>query len=283
MNCDCLKVTINKDHLWDCLYVCVCEIVPVQTALQSRGHPGTRGPQWARTVGGRLLPAGGGGWGDFSPGKDLRETQEETQEHSTEKTCGNGLYFSKTSLGNCQGWLFHQVCFPFCRVKVSWWRVKKTTTTPWPIWSKVYIPLEAQRKDVNFLYPERVWELQTTHESETQSAERGHMFHTRMSCLKKKKEKRLHTVCEHKQNTYSLSHLFLTVIICQVFPDCSYQLDNVFFPEPLFSQLCAGGWCMCVIDNKGMSSRPESGQMFIREAGKVTLDLPLYCLFSTLG
>lgn len=231
MNCDCLKVTINKDHLWDCLYVCVCEIVPVQTALQSRGHPGTRGPQWARTVGGRLLPAGGGGWGDFSPGKDLRETQEETQEHSTEKTCGNGLYFSKTSLGNCQGWLFHQVCFPFCRVKVSWWRVKKTTTTPWPIWSKVYIPLEAQRKDVNFLYPERVWELQTTHESETQSAERGHMFHTRMSCLKKTKKKH-YILYVNTNKIHTASHTF------------SSQWSSV-----RFFQTAAISWIMCFFRN----------------------------------
>lgn len=40
--------------------VCVCVILPVQTAPQSQGHPDTWGPLLAITVPGRPLPAGGG-------------------------------------------------------------------------------------------------------------------------------------------------------------------------------------------------------------------------------
>lgn len=68
-------------------HVCVCVILPVQKAPQNQGHPGTLGPQSARTVAGRLLPAGGGGSGVLSPGKVLGETQEETQQNNTENTC----------------------------------------------------------------------------------------------------------------------------------------------------------------------------------------------------
>lgn len=40
--------------------VCICAILPVQTAPQSQGHPDTWGPLLAITVAGRPLPAGGG-------------------------------------------------------------------------------------------------------------------------------------------------------------------------------------------------------------------------------
>lgn len=58
------------------LRVCINVTVPVQTAPQNQAAPGTRGPQSARTVAWRHLPAWGKGWGGFSPGKDLGEKKK---------------------------------------------------------------------------------------------------------------------------------------------------------------------------------------------------------------
>lgn len=48
------------------------------------------------------------------------------------------------------------------------------------------------------------------------------------------------------------------------FPDCHYQLDNVFSGTSFPSVSCVQreSWCTCVIDNKGMSSRAVWGKAY---------------------
>lgn len=102
-----------------------------------------------------------------------------------------------------------------------------------------------------------VCEFQTTRKSEFKynvtKRTRGQMFLTHLYvCSKHKQNAHSHSLKTHAPLPPS-DHL-------SGFPDCSYQLDIVFFLEPLFSQLCADSLCTCVTDNKGMSFRQAREQ-----------------------
>lgn len=152
-----------------------------------------------------------------------------------------------------------QVCFPFCGAQVSWWRVKQHPTSLCPdshLNQQVCIPPEAQGKDVNFLQPEPcVW---ITNNARWWKAQRDR--------VQQRSHVPLYTTATHNVGMNEM-HTHIAPLPpsdhLSGFPDCGYQLDNMFvflwtsFPSAVQSL------CMCVIDNKGMSSRPAQGQTFI--------------------
>lgn len=169
-------------------------------------------------------------------------------------------------------WVVFYVTFYliWCREKVSWWRVKQHSTAPCPDLNKqVYIPLETHGEDVNFLHPELCVndKLRARVKSTTWlSAARFSLACPTYMCAQTKCTLKTH-VSSSQWSSVRFSCLRLSA-------------GQYVSQEPLFSQLCADILCTCVIDNKGMSSRPARGQGFTR---RTISDAPLYCLFSTLG
>lgn len=166
--------------------------------------------------------------------------------------------------------LFTKLVFPFVEKKCLDEGSNNTTICrDSHLKQQVCIPLEAQGKDVNFLYPELcvcVCELQTTWPSAAE------VTCSSLECPK-------NDIREHKQNT--LGHLLKHTPLPPT-DHCGYQLDNMFFRN-LFSLSCAHKACVRVSSTiRGCPKGQREGKPS-HEARKVTLYLPLYCLFSALG